>query len=147
MYSLHILMFTEDLIYLAIKYLLEGVAVAVSAYYLTSKKTSIQETLAVGTTAATIFLLLDIFSPSIGSATRNGAGLGIGLRRVGYEPFVAQAQAAQAAKKWAKKKPKYGAGMPAVVPAMPVVQGFTNGAEPMLDQNYANEGFASSRYR
>ncbi len=140
-------MFTEDLIYLAIKYLLEGVAVAVSAYYLTSKKTSIQETLAVGTTAATIFLLLDIFSPSIGSATRTGAGLGIGLRRVGYEPFVTQAQAAQAAKKWKKKR---GGAAPAVVPAvpvMPVVQGFTNGSEPMLDQNYVNEGFASNRYR
>ena len=139
-------MFTEDLIYLAIKYLLEGVAVAVSAYYLTSKKTSIQETLAVGTTAATIFLLLDIFSPSIGSATRTGAGLGIGLRRVGYEPFVTKAQAAQAAKKWKQQK----GGVPAVVPAMPVmpvVQGFTNGAEPTLDQNYVNEGFASNRYR
>lgn len=136
-------MFTEDLIYLAIKYLLEGLAVAVSAYYLTSKKTSIRETLAVGTTAATIFLLLDIFSPSIGSATRSGAGLGIGLRRVGYEPFVAQAQAA---KKWKKTK-----RVPAVpvmpVATMPVVQGFTNGAEPALDQRYTNEGFASNRYR
>ncbi|CAL8461103.1 g634 [Coccomyxa elongata] len=135
-------MFTEDLIYLAIKYLLEGVAVAVSAYYLTSKKTSIQETLAVGTTAATIFLLLDIFSPSIGSATRTGAGLGIGLRRVGYEPFVAQAKNKKMNMNM-KKKPNH---VP-MVPAMPVVQGFTNGAEPVLDQNYANEGFASNRYR
>ena len=139
-------MFTEDLIYLAIKYLLEGLAVAVSAYYLTSKKTSIRETLAVGTTAATIFLLLDIFSPSIGSATRSGAGLGIGLRRVGYEPFVAQAQA-QAAKKWKKTKRVPAVPVMPVVPTMPVVQGFTNGAEPALDQRYTNEGFASNRYR
>ena len=51
-------MFSEDLVYLVIKYLLEGVAVSISAYYLTSKKTSIQEVILVGVSAATIFLLL-----------------------------------------------------------------------------------------
>ena len=73
--------------FLVIKYLLEGIAVSVSAYYLTSKKTSIQETVLVGVSAATVFLLLDLFAPSVGSATRTGAGLGIGLNRVGFEHF------------------------------------------------------------
>lgn len=80
-------MFSEDLVYLVIKYLLEGVAVSISAYYLTSKKTSIQEVALVGVSAATVFLLLDLFAPSVGSATRQGAGLGIGLKRVGFETF------------------------------------------------------------
>lgn len=82
-------MFSEDLVFLVIKYLLEGIAVSVSAYYLTSKKTSIQETILVGVSAATVFLMLDLFAPSVGSATRTGAGLGIGLNRVGFEHFDA----------------------------------------------------------
>ena len=82
-------MFSEDLVFLIIKYFLEGIAVSVSAYYLTSKKTSIQETILVGISAATVFLLLDLFAPSVGSATRTGAGLGIGLNRVGFEHFDA----------------------------------------------------------
>ena len=80
-------MFTEDLVYLIVKYLLEGLAVAVSAFYLSSKKTSVKETVMLGTVASVTFLLLDLFSPSIGSSTRTGAGLGIGLQRVGFEPF------------------------------------------------------------
>ncbi len=80
-------MFTEDLVYLIVKYLLEGLAVAVSAFYLSSKKTSVKETIMLGTVASVTFLLLDLFSPSIGSSTRTGAGLGIGLQRVGFEPF------------------------------------------------------------
>jgi hypothetical protein len=52
-----------------------------------SLRTSVQEVALVGVSAATVFLLLDLFAPSVGSATRSGAGLGIGLNRVGFEAF------------------------------------------------------------
>jgi len=47
-------------------------------YYLTNKKTSVSEVLYIGVSASSSFLMLDIFAPSVGSATRTGAGMGIG---------------------------------------------------------------------
>jgi ABC-type Co2+ transport system permease subunit len=74
----------EEIAWLAIKYLLEGIAVSVAAFYLSAKKTSIQQTLMIGASSAVVFLLLDLFAPSVGSASRTGAGYGIGLNRVGF---------------------------------------------------------------
>ena len=66
-----------------IKYLLEGVAVAVAAFYLTSKKQSIQEVLILGLVAAATFLILDQFAPLVGAGARHGSGFGIGFGLVG----------------------------------------------------------------
>lgn len=77
----------EEILILIVKYLLEGIAVSVSAYFLSKKKTGIKETVALGVIAASSFFVLDLFAPSIGAASRTGAGYGIGLQRVGFEGF------------------------------------------------------------
>ena len=80
-----------------IKYLVEGMAVAVAAYYI-GRKTSINETLVIGLTAAVTFLTLDLLAPSLGEHARHGAGFGIGQAQVGggddiEEGFEAEATA------------------------------------------------------
>jgi ABC-type Co2+ transport system permease subunit len=66
-----------------IKYALEGIAVSVAAFYLTSKKQSVQEVLILGLIAAITFLILDLFAPSVGAGARHGSGFGIGYGMVG----------------------------------------------------------------
>ena len=138
-------MFAEDVTFLIIKYLLEGIAVSVASYYLSSKKASVQETLMIGVTAATCFLLLDLFAPAVGASTRNGAGLGIGLQRVGFEPFDTP-ETIRAKKEWKKKHP--GVPVMPVIPSKtlsPVVQGFEDGPDDSIaeEEGYANyRGFA-----
>ncbi|MHB1952395.1 MAG: hypothetical protein ACYCOU_01485 [Sulfobacillus sp.] len=67
-----------------IKYLVEGGAVAVAAYYIPQKKMSLEEIALIAITAAAIFAVLDLFAPAIGIAVRQGAGFGIGASHVGY---------------------------------------------------------------
>jgi len=43
----------------------------------------IEEAILIGATAAAVFLVLDMFVPSMGNYARRGAGLGIGLKQVG----------------------------------------------------------------
>ena len=74
----------EEIAWLLVKYLLEGIAVATAAFYLSSKRASAKETVAIGVTAAVVFLVLDLFAPSVGAASRSGAGYGLGLQRVGF---------------------------------------------------------------
>jgi hypothetical protein len=62
----------------AIKYLIEGLLVAVAAYVIPSKKMDTAEILVIAMTAATTFAVLDIASPSIAAASRSGAGFAIG---------------------------------------------------------------------
>ena len=66
-----------------VKYLLEGIAVSVAAYYLTNKRTNLQEVVMLGITAAVVFLVLDLFAPSISLSARQGSGFGIGMGMVG----------------------------------------------------------------
>ena len=67
-----------------VKYLVEGLMVAVAAFYIPRRgKTgksllSIEESVLIGLTAAATFALLDTFSPSVGNTVRQGAGFGIG---------------------------------------------------------------------
>lgn len=68
-----------------IKYVLEGVAVSVAAFYLTSKKQSVQEVLLLGLVAALTFFVLDLFAPAVGAGARHGSGFGIGFNMVGGE--------------------------------------------------------------
>ncbi len=79
-------MFNALLFQRLIKYALEGGAVALAAYYIPSRgQTSLQEVLMIALTAATVFLVLDVFAPSVGSAARGGAGFGIGANTVGFK--------------------------------------------------------------
>lgn len=66
------------------KYLVEGIVVAIVAYYIPKKTNDIRQVIAIGVTAALTFALLDYFSPSIGASSRFGAGFGIGSNVVGF---------------------------------------------------------------
>jgi len=73
-----------------VKYLLEGVAVAAAAFYLTKKKSDVHEILMIALVAAGTFLVLDQFAPAVASGARQGSGFGIGMNLVGGdadEPF------------------------------------------------------------
>ena len=67
-----------------VKYLLEGLAVAVAAFFIPNRKNDIVEILTIGLAASVTFALLDLFAPSVSSGARTGAGFGIGLNQVGW---------------------------------------------------------------
>ena len=69
---------------LYIKYLLEGIAVAIAAYFIPRKKVDISEVIFIALSAAATFAVLDIFAPKVGDGARKGAGFGIGANTVGW---------------------------------------------------------------
>jgi hypothetical protein len=73
-----------DLLMRVVKYVLEGVAVAIAAFVLPGKTLKFQEVAMIGLTAAATFAILDIYAPSVGSGARTGAGFGIGAHLVGF---------------------------------------------------------------
>ena len=86
----------QEVVKRAVKYLIEGACVAVAAFYIpqTAKgqpKLKIEDILLIAITAAATFAILDMYAPSIGSATRQGAGFGVGANLVGFPrvPLVA----------------------------------------------------------
>lgn len=67
-----------------LKYLLEGIAVAIAAKYIPSREIALNEVMMIAVTAALTFFILDLFSPSIASGARMGAGFGVGANLVGF---------------------------------------------------------------
>ena len=74
----------QEMIKRIIRYLIEGGAVALAAYYIPQKKMDLKEIAMIAITAAAVFAVLDMYAPSIASAARQGAGFGIGAAQVGY---------------------------------------------------------------
>ena len=72
----------------AIKYLVEGLAVAVAAYYIPRKKMNLQEIAIIALTAAASLAILDLLAPLVGHGARHGAGFGIGASMVGVNQFI-----------------------------------------------------------
>ena len=68
----------------ALKYLLEGLAVAVAAIYIPKKDLAMEDVAALALTAAAVFALLDVLAPSVGVTARQGAGFGLGANLVGF---------------------------------------------------------------
>lgn len=66
----------------ALKYLIEGLAVALAAHYIPKRKMRIDEIITIAITAAAIFAVLDVLAPTVGKAARTGMGLGIGVMNV-----------------------------------------------------------------
>ncbi len=66
------------LVNLFIKYALEGISIAIVAFYIPNTKTNFNEVMQIGLIGALTFFILDFFSPKIGSGARTGAGFGIG---------------------------------------------------------------------
>ncbi len=66
-----------------IKYLLEGFAVAISAFViLDSSNKKLINIIIIGLTAAAVYAILDNFAPKISLGTRRGSGFGIGWNLV-----------------------------------------------------------------
>jgi len=68
----------------AIKYLVEGLFVAVAAVFVPRRALPWDEIVTIGIVAAAVFAILDIVSPTIGMSARSGAGFGIGANLVGF---------------------------------------------------------------
>ena len=73
----------SDLMTRLFKYFLEGLAVAVVAYWLPGKL-KISEIGMISYAVICLIEILDIYAPSIGASARTGAGFGIGAGLVGF---------------------------------------------------------------
>lgn len=73
-----------ELVKRAIKYIVEGLMVAIAAYAIPKHSLNIEEILLIALTAAATFSILDAYVPSMGASARSGAGAGIGLNLVGF---------------------------------------------------------------
>jgi hypothetical protein len=73
-----------ELLKRAIKYLVEGLMVAIAAFAIPKQKMSIDEVALIALTAAATFSILDTYIPSMAVSARSGAGFGIGANLVGF---------------------------------------------------------------
>jgi|TARA_B110000093_G_scaffold48340_1_gene51689 ABC-type Co2+ transport system permease subunit len=78
-----------ELVKRAIKYLIEGLVVALAAFAIPQKQLKVEEIVIIALTAAATFSILDVFIPAMGSSARGGAGFGIGANLVGGLKMVA----------------------------------------------------------
>jgi len=68
----------------AVKYLVEGILVAIAAYAIPQRQLKLDEIALIALTAAATFSILDTYIPSMGVNARTGAGFGIGANLVGF---------------------------------------------------------------
>jgi ABC-type Co2+ transport system permease subunit len=73
-----------ELLKRAIKYLVEGIMVALAAYAIPKKALNLDEVALIALTAAATFSILDTYVPSMAVSARSGAGFGIGANLVGF---------------------------------------------------------------
>ena len=73
----------NELVKRAIKYLIEGLVVALAAFAIPKKQLNVEEIVIIALTAAATFSILDVFIPAMGSSARGGAGFGIGANLIG----------------------------------------------------------------
>lgn len=67
----------------ALKYLFEGLAVALAAYYVVGKRTKLEEIAMIAITAAATYALLDMYTPTIAVGARFGTGFMTGSNLAG----------------------------------------------------------------
>jgi ABC-type Co2+ transport system permease subunit len=67
-----------------IKYLVEGLIVAVACFAIPKQSLDIEEIALLAMVAAATFSILDTYIPSMGETARSGAGFGIGANLVGF---------------------------------------------------------------
>ena len=73
-----------ELVKRIIKYLVEGLMVAIAAYAIPKRSLNIEEIILIALTAAATFSILDTYIPSMGVTARSGAGFGIGANLVKF---------------------------------------------------------------
>jgi hypothetical protein len=76
----------NELVKRIIKYLVEGLMVAIAAYAIPKARNAlnVEEIMFIALTAAATFSILDTYVPSMGVSARSGAGFGIGANLVGF---------------------------------------------------------------
>jgi ABC-type Co2+ transport system permease subunit len=74
---------TNELIKRVIKYVVEGLMIAIAAYVIPKRSMNLEEIACLALTAAATFAILDTYIPSMGVSARQGTGLGIGLNLSG----------------------------------------------------------------
>jgi len=74
----------QEVVKRALKYLIEGAAVAIAMFLIGKNKFRLEEILLVALVAASTFAVLDLAAPSISYAARQGAGFGLGANLVGF---------------------------------------------------------------
>lgn len=73
-----------ELVKRAIKYLVEGVMVAIAAYSIPKRSLNLEEVGLIALVAAATFSILDTYVPTLAVSARSGAGFGIGANLVGF---------------------------------------------------------------
>lgn len=79
---------TSEVVNRVIKYLVEGLFVAVAAIFIPKRSLPVEDVLSLALVAAAVFAILDVVSPSIGMSARGGAGFGLGANLVGFPARV-----------------------------------------------------------
>jgi ABC-type Co2+ transport system permease subunit len=73
-----------ELLRRAVKYLVEGLMVALAAYAIPKRSLNMDEVALIALTAAATFTILDTYLPAMAVSARSGAGFGIGANLVGF---------------------------------------------------------------
>ena len=73
-----------ELVKRIIKYLVEGLMVAIAAYAIPKRSLNLEEIALIALTAAATCSILDTYVPSMGVTARSGAGFGIGANLVKF---------------------------------------------------------------
>ena len=81
---MHGLINVGELVKRIIKYLVEGLMVAIAAYAIPKRSLNMEEIVLIALTAAATFSILDTYVPSMGVTARSGAGFGIGANLVRF---------------------------------------------------------------
>ena len=74
----------SELVKRLVKYLVEGLMVAIAAYAIPKRSMNLDEVMLIALTAAATFSILDTYVPSMGVSARSGAGFGMGANLVGF---------------------------------------------------------------
>jgi hypothetical protein len=74
----------QEVLKRVIKYLVEGLMVAIACYAIPKASLKLDEIALIALTAAATFSILDTYVPSMGENARMGAGFGIGANLVRF---------------------------------------------------------------
>ena len=73
-----------ELVRRVVKYVVEGLMVAIAAYAIPKRSLHLDEVMLIALTAAATFSILDTYVPSMAVSARSGAGFGIGANLVQF---------------------------------------------------------------
>jgi len=73
-----------ELVRRIVKYVVEGIMVAIAAYAIPKRQMNLDEVMLIALTAAATFSILDTYVPSMAGSARSGAGFGMGANLGGF---------------------------------------------------------------